>query len=390
MIKPAIVAVGYNRPDSMYRLLTSIANVRFPFEDITLIVSIDQSDKSDDVEAVAEGVPWNHGKKVIRRFSERQGLRKHVLQCGDLSNEYGAVIILEDDLVVSPSFYQYTLEAVNFYKDEPSLAGIALYSHRWNGYANLQFIPMRNEYDAYFGQYSITWGQCWTKKQWQEFKTWYSEHQDKLPDENKYMPKGILQWSKQSWGKYFVSYIVEMNLFYLIPYVSLTTNFTDVGQHNDHADSSHQVPLMEGLKTGYRFPQEAESIKYDVFFERIFNDQMIPGISGNNVCVNLNLTKLTTYGKEYLLTTTELPMEKMASYAMAMHPIDANVVHDISGNDIFLYKCGQTELDLNEDRLLEKRLNYEMYGYYWKSLFVEGQKRFCRALKRKFASCRKK
>ena len=39
MIKPAIVVVGYNRPQSIKRLLESICEANYPFDDITLIVS---------------------------------------------------------------------------------------------------------------------------------------------------------------------------------------------------------------------------------------------------------------------------------------------------------------------------------------------------------------
>ena len=227
-IKPAIVAVGYNRPEAMKRLLNSVAHAFYPFDDIDLIVSIDESSRSNDVQQVAEQIPWNHGKKIIKRFDERQGLRKHIIQCGDLSEKYGAVIILEDDLVVAPSFYFYTYLAVNHYATEDRLSGIALYSHSWNGYANLEFRPVHNEFDAYFGQFSITWGQCWTAKQWNGFKTWYLAHENSLPEQNTAMPAAILHWSKQSWGKYFISYMVENDLYYLIPYCALTTNFTEI------------------------------------------------------------------------------------------------------------------------------------------------------------------
>ena len=199
MIKPAIVAVGYNRPDSMERLLKTVVQAYYPIEEIDLIISIDESNKSDEVEKVARDVEWKHGKKIIKRYPERQGLRKHILQCGDLSQEYGAVIILEDDLVVSPSFYTYTFEAVNKYSENSKIAGVSLYSHAWNGYANTEFMPVKNEFDVYFGQYSITWGQCWTEKQWNKFKEWYLKHENKLPNTNYAMPSAILRWKERHW-----------------------------------------------------------------------------------------------------------------------------------------------------------------------------------------------
>lgn len=390
MIKPAIVAVGYNRPDAIKRLITSISNAYYSVDDVTLIVSIDECDKSDEVEAAAKSIEWKFGERIIRRFSERQGLRKHIIQCGDLSEKYGAVIILEDDLIVSPSFYQYTYKALNFYNEEPKITGISLYSHAWNGYAGVQFVPMKNEFDAYLGQYSISWGQCWSYKHWQGFKTWYEQNEGKLPKENMQLPSSILRWSDQSWGKYFASYIVEKGLYYVVPYTSMSTNFSEVGQHCKQADSSYQVSLMSGVKKEYSFPKICEAIRYDMFFEREFAGMEISGIDGNDVCVDLNISKLSTLNKKYLLTPEEYGYKKISSYAMVMHPIDANIVNDIKGNDIFLYDCETTNVPLKGNRFNSKRLNYDMYGYWWKMLLKEGKRRFMEVVKNKLWRKKKK
>ncbi|MBR2555555.1 MAG: hypothetical protein IKE94_11900 [Aeriscardovia sp.] len=382
-IKPAIVAVGYNRPEAMKRLLNSVAHAFYPFDDIDLIVSIDESSRSNDVQQVAEQIPWNHGKKIIKRFDERQGLRKHIIQCGDLSEKYGAVIILEDDLVVAPSFYFYTYLAVNHYATEDRLSGIALYSHSWNGYANLEFRPVHNEFDAYFGQFSITWGQCWTAKQWNGFKTWYLAHENSLPEQNTAMPAAILHWSKQSWGKYFISYMVENDLYYLIPYCALTTNFTEIGQHNTHRDTAHQVCLLQGFKNKYDFPDFEDGIKYDSFFERVFDNE-IAGVSASDICVNLNGTKIDLRGKQYLLTTViKRNCIRVASFGIDMHPIDANVSSNIQGSGIFLYSVGGDGCNLIPGDISLERLLYETYDLTWKQLFRTGIAKFKHALSMK-------
>ena len=40
--------------------------------------------------------------------------------------------VLEDDIVVSPGYYQYMKQAVEYYKDNADIAGISLYSHKMN------------------------------------------------------------------------------------------------------------------------------------------------------------------------------------------------------------------------------------------------------------------
>lgn len=390
MIKPAIVAVGYNRPEAMKRLLTSICNAYFSMDGIALIVSIDECEESNAVEKAAKSIEWTHGEMIIRRFNKRQGLRRHIIQCGDLSNQYGAVIILEDDLVVSPSFYQYTYEALNFYRDEPLVTGISLYSHAWNGYAGISFMPTKNEFDTYLGQFSISWGQCWTSTHWKGFKEWYAENEGKLPKKNLSMPASILTWNDQSWGKYFASYLVEKKLYYVIPYVSMSTNFSEVGQHCSQADATHQVSLMMGVKKNYHFPHIDDAIKYDIFFERDLTGITVASIDGSDICVDLNILKLSTLSKRYLLSPEKLNYKIIASYAMIMRPIEENVVNNIPGEDIFFYDCVKKNVDLTENRFNWKRLNYDMYGYWWNMLLKEGKRRFIVALKQKLSRIKRK
>lgn len=384
MIEPAIVIVGYNRPDSIIRLINSINQAAYPFSNIELIVSIDECPLSHEVEKAAKSVKWMHGSMHIRRFPERQGLRNHVLKCGDLSCKYGAVIVLEDDLLVSPSYYMYAREAINQYATCEKIAGVSLYSHGWNGYANLQFLPVHNEYDAYLGQFSITWGQCWTKKQWMTFREWYAQNEGNLPKQDNRMPKDILKWSSQSWGKYFASYIVDKDLFYVIPYISLTTNFSEIGQHNTKVDSTHQVSILKGKKTNYIFPDYINAIKYDLFFERIFSDMdRIAGIPGNKICVNLNSIKNDSLGKEYILSIDEMDLPIENTYGLSMHPIDLNVDYDIHGNIIKLFRIDNHTRQINTKQVTKERRDYELYGYSWQLLLMEGLSRFIFVLKKK-------
>ena len=100
IIVPAICCIGYNRPESMRRLLNSVGKGVYDDVNIPLIISIDESDKSDNVEAVAREFEWKYGKKIIKRYPQRLGLKEHCMRCGDSSVEYGALIFLEDDVVV--------------------------------------------------------------------------------------------------------------------------------------------------------------------------------------------------------------------------------------------------------------------------------------------------
>lgn len=376
MIKPAIVAVGYNRPESMRKLLISVENAQYDVDDVTLIVSIDESNLSDEVEKVVKNIPWSHGKKIIRRFPERQGLRKHIVSCGNLSKEYGAVIILEDDLIVSKNFYNYTCQAQEFYKNDHRICGVSLYSFAMNQFTNTGFSPRLKEYDTYLGGMVVTWGQSWTKEQWQSFLEWYEDHEDKLPETNMLIPDEISNWNR-SWGKYFVSYMAEYNKFYVYPYHAHSTCFAEIGEHLSKpvAITSVQVPLSVESDKKYIFPTFEKAVKYDSFYERIFDDEEINQIKLSEVCIDLNGMKKDTNGKKYLITCQKQDYKLLQSFALNIRPIEMNILYRTPGDDFFLYKLenGNTKIvaDKKKDynyKLSLNRYRYEHYKMSWRSI----------------------
>jgi len=361
MKKPAIVVVAYNRPNSLKRILQSISLANYNSQkDIPLIISIDKATNEDEVVKVAKEFKWNFGKKEIRTFKERQGLRKHVIQCGDLSIKYGAAIILEDDLFVSPNYYNYIVNALDFYENSPKIVGYALYSHEWNGYSNKFFQPIADQFDTYLGQFSITWGQCWTKESWEKFKDWYAQKEDPIQD-NLYIPQNINNWSKQSWGKYFVNYIVENDLYYVIPRISLSTNFSEMGQHAKDFNTDHQVRILSSNNYSYNFAPEKKAIKYDIYFENkelynFFDNEIV----NDGITIDLNGYGRINNNNRYILSTKQLKYKVIKKYGLLLRPIDMNIINSIEGNDIFLYDTKQ--ISKNKNKNSTNILRYELRG----------------------------
>lgn len=354
----------------MKRLLESVLRAAYPDgRRVPLVISIDECDKSDAVAAVAEKFDWPHGEKIIRRFSSRQGLRSHVLQCGDLSEQYGAVIILEDDLVVAPGFYEYVLQALDFYGDDERICGISLYSHAWNGYANAAFLAEKDQHDAFLGQFGISWGQCWSFSQWRNFRSWYAEHDGCLTPSDK-VPSQVTQWPDTSWGKYFTYFLVYRELFYVIPYCSMTTNFSEVGQHHLQSESAYQVALCGTFGRALSFPSFEAAVKYDIFFERMdWDDECFNGLSARDICVDLNGAKHSAQGKRYWLTFKTLPFQIVRTYGLAMRPIEKNIQYGLPGAQLRLYDTKNSAKRIeNPVCAADRRLHYELYTYDWRRL----------------------
>ena len=58
----AIVAVGYNRPDSIEQLLTSLMRADYAGDRVDLVVSLDKGQRQQEIVAVAEKLEWPHGE----------------------------------------------------------------------------------------------------------------------------------------------------------------------------------------------------------------------------------------------------------------------------------------------------------------------------------------
>ena len=353
MFRPATVIIAYNRPDALKRLLTSVEAAVYPEgASVPLVISIDRSD-SDDVVKTAEAFEYTHGEKIIIARKERLGLKEHVLTCGDLTDEYGSIIVLEDDLFVSPMFYDYACAALSFSDDRDIIGSISLYDHLFNVHKREGFRAIDDGYDNYYLQLASSWGQAYTKKQWAGFRAWYEENKD-ADLTGPGIPANVSGWSERSWLKYYIVYLIRTGRFTLYPRGSLTTNFGEMGTHSRKHDTDLQVPLInDRIRSGYDFsaPENSKAV-YDSFFEPlgsyrdghvILGGSAIPDQNGRGnkgLVVDLYgikpVEELADKGG-YILSSRQLPYRIIRSYGRQMRPVDANIVYGIEGNDYHLY-----------------------------------------------------
>ena len=270
---PAIVVVGFDRPVELARLLRSLSCGSYPDgEAVPLIISLDGGG-STAVRALADAFEWPHGPLRVIAHESQLGLREHILACGDLSLEYGSVIVLEDDLFVAPAFYDFAAKALNFYANDEKIAGIALYAPDFNEFARLRFIPLDDGSDSYFAQHPCSWGQAWSAAQWSGFRDWYDrqiftdEAVSSMPGE---VPAAVAGWPSSSWKKYYLHYLVESGCTFVYPRASLSTNFGARGTHFPHPRADFQVPLLAPLPRArsWSFAKRSEArCLYDPHFE---------------------------------------------------------------------------------------------------------------------------
>lgn len=340
MIYPAIVIATYNRPHALSRLLNSIAVANYDgYNDIPLVISIDGGG-NPKCEEIANNFAWTYGKKMIITHVANLGLKQHILSCGDLTERFGAIIMLEEDLIVSPYFYDYTVQTSTYYQFESKIAGVSLHSYKAMDLTGVPITPMANGNDVFFAQIPSSWGQCWTKKQWQEFKKYFMQYEHR-EDMFEILPKSVREsWpSASSWKKYFYSYMVEKDMYFVIPYASYTTNMADLGEHFFQETLTFQVPLMM-FKKSFVLSQFNKCMGvYDAYFELLPETIKAFGqLFDYDFEVDLAGAKsLCQIKKPYLLSIKETS-KPIFSYDMSLTPVEMNVIYDVRGKYIHFAK----------------------------------------------------
>jgi len=353
----------YERPHALARLLGTLSNAHYPGDARPdLIISVD-GNPDPEVVRVAESFDWKGTKEIIRH-DDWLGLRAHIIWCGSLSSKYGSVLILEEDLAVSPYFYEFGRAALSYYDDNDnsdSIASISLYSFRMNEYASLPFVPIDDGWDVYFLQTCSSRGQIWTETQWKQFLMWYEQHQTGPFGGNDLVPEEVKQWPPSSWKKYFNWYMIQNNLYSVVPRSSLTTNFGDKGTHTTAQSTLVQSPLLLKERDWRFTPLNGSMAVYDGYFEPVLTHMLgnvgtIPTVS---ITVDLYGKKdLCKVEQDYVITTggTE---ENIASFGIDMYPPITNVIYNIEGNAIHLVRREEAlENRRNDMTLLRRELSY--------------------------------
>lgn len=333
----SIVVSAYNRKHSLERCLKALSKGIYT-DEVRLIISIDRSDTNRSIVDIANQFSWIYGRKKVIYQDQPLGLKDHILACGDLTERYGTIIMLEDDIYVSPLFYDYAKQAARYYWNDEKIAGISLYSPKYNETAKLPFEPLQSRYDVYFGGAPTSWGQLWTPGQWAQFSAWYKNKRNtEIDPDDVTIPPNVRRW-KKSWKQFFYKYMIRENKYFVYPYTSFSTNFADPGTHIKERSLKFQVPLAYGCPKTYNFcSMDRTTVIYDAFFENVNLRRQFARPISKEITIDLWGTKSENSYRRYVLTTKTLPGKVLRTFDGSMLPIEDNVIQDIAGTGITLY-----------------------------------------------------
>lgn len=159
----AIVCFAHTRPDHLLRMLNSLmSNEVSSLLPIHAYIDGHRSEiekaKADECETVLNRFQRVLQIKIIRR-SSNYGLSSQVLSgVSEVLESFESVIVLEDDLELSPHFLDFMLQGLEIYRDNPKVASIHgyIYPH-----------SKRNLPDSFFVRGADCWGWATWRDRWE-------------------------------------------------------------------------------------------------------------------------------------------------------------------------------------------------------------------------------
>ncbi len=160
-----ILLFTYKRLETLKRTLVALRQNTLAAESDLFIFS-DGAKSEEDAWAVAEVRTYLEtvsGFKSVQIFKTQQnkGLGKSIIGgVTQIINQYGKVIVLEDDLLTSPNFLSYMNQALDFYAINNKVFSISGYSY------NVPLLKKNWQKDHYVTYRTSSWGWASWKDRW--------------------------------------------------------------------------------------------------------------------------------------------------------------------------------------------------------------------------------
>jgi hypothetical protein len=246
-----------------------------------LIIYSDSAKNQNDLDKVAKVREYiknidGFKKIIIRKTKENIGLANSIINgVTKVVNEYGKIIVLEDDLVTSRFFLRFMNEALVAYKDEPRVASI-------HGY----IFPIKNLPETFFIKGADCWGWATWSNKWSIFEKEGKKLLDKVKKKNlereinfngayNYikMLKNQIKGKNDSWAiRWYVSAFLK-NMLSLYPGQSYVQNigFGNEGTHTKTKTDLFKINLVNKFKFS-KIPANEDLVsrkKIENFFKSI-------------------------------------------------------------------------------------------------------------------------
>lgn len=285
-----IVLFTYNRPKHTYKVLEALKTNELSAHS-TLFV---YQDGKKDNNIIEDNQNWNLVNELI---SSIKGFKKVIIRVSDTNlgcdpsmikgitdvvNEYGKIIVLEDDLVVSPHFLNYMNISLDYYNDIEEVGSINGYSYKF-----------KKKLPEFFFQKGVNpYGWATWKKYWEMYNPNADELvnyiiENKLVDDFNYgdtlgiLKNTILNPDQGGRDAIWYASLYRNNILGLFPSKSFVNNigFDSSGTHTNNINEkivNFQWPISE-LNNSFSKPQllkvkVLEHKKTKRYIQKIYNE----------------------------------------------------------------------------------------------------------------------
>lgn len=212
-----IILFVYNRPDHTCQTIEALLANPLA-KDSELFIYSDAPKNQEAQEKVAEVRTYIHTIKGFKNITivEREksfGLADNIIDgITKVINQYGKIIVLEDDIVVSPVFLDYMNKALEHYQNKQRVWSISAWNYPLN--------PNLIKEDTFFWRIPHCWGWATWNSRWQYYR------RDIQWVENNFNQEDIYQINLEGFTDFWDQYLGNKNgtiktwaiFWYLIAY----------------------------------------------------------------------------------------------------------------------------------------------------------------------------
>lgn len=324
-----VVLFAYNRPEHTAKTLAFLQQCNLS-EKTPLVVYLDGIKNIDDHGKQALILENLHNishlkcfySLVIKQREYNLGLTENIISgIGEVMAEYGRAIILEDDVLVAPSFLEYMNDALDFYKNEPMVWHIS----GWNFPVEVGGLPSTFLWRTALGWGWATWADRWN---------YYERDPQALIDE--FDEVGIQNfniygsynfWDQvisnatgkiSTWAVFWYATIFKNGGLCLNPIRAMTTNIGFDGSGTHYASIEHSLP--HDRSSSYHkdgFPIDLSENRKVVSSIIRFNNGLNNEKKSNQNKTNVDLKRLTRVSLSHHSHFSYLSEKKVAIFGTA-------------------------------------------------------------------------
>mmetsp|Transcript_3597 Transcript_3597/g.7328 ORF Transcript_3597/g.7328 Transcript_3597/m.7328 type:complete len:748 (+) Transcript_3597:5551-7794(+) len=270
-----VYALLYKRPQGARALLEDLGSAEYKGYKIPLRIVIehdpDRSAENQEVVKIARKFRWEHGPSSVYVQPKKKGLAKSWLSLGTGCSEGSLLAVFEDDLRLSPYWFQWTLDIYEKYLSptqrslsevSSNIIGLSLTPIRvkemkypyepWDSTRKLNM-----SHSVFLHNLPSSWAPVMVCKEWQNFLpyAWYRRNKVFLPNEtadpiagahlgdpNFNLPSCFSNMWNQSWKRLLMEYCFILGKTTIYPNIlgqaGLATNLHLPGTHVSSAKST--------------------------------------------------------------------------------------------------------------------------------------------------------